>query len=541
MKQEPHKDLIIIGGGVNGAAIARDASLRGLSVLLLEANDFGCGASGNNGRMIHGGLRYLETGQIGLVRDALRERATLLKVAPHIVKAQTLLIPSYKNSGRPGWMVRMGLLVLDVLAFGVAPMHRRLSRKVTLSRVGSLRSNNLSGAYIMHDAFAENSERLTIENIIDAAALNADIRNRCRVRDVSRNPSNSLSVRWSGPQGDDVCSAPVVVNATGAWADDFLSGGTVANSQMVTKAAGSFLVMRSFEGGPKEAVFFEAKSDGRPIIIVPWHGNYLIGTTDREIEGPVAEVQAKADDIDYLFDALSNTFDASRFDRSDILFTYSGVRPLPRKSGASHKISRDHVIHHHEAPLNGMVTVLGGKLSTFRSLAEEVTDSVYDLLGKKSPTSVTARRPLPGAKHSGKAAKEELADSELSERTQERLLDLYGGRSKQILQLTIKAQDLAEVIDETSGAIAAEFVFAVESEFAQSLADILLRRTLLGYRTGRGRDLIDHFRWIARQHLEWSSARIENDIEEYKAQLAATDGTMFHTTDHRVAADERVI
>ncbi|MBU3030727.1 glycerol-3-phosphate dehydrogenase/oxidase [Paracoccus marinaquae] len=537
MGSDSPKDIIVVGGGINGAAIARGAALRGLGVLLLEADDFGAGASGHNGRMIHGGLRYLETAQIGLVREALRERAVLQKIAPHIVHPQTLMIPRHKGGGHPDWKVRLGLLALDILAMGGAPRHRSLSRAKALQRVPSLRDAGLNGAYVMHDAFAAHAERLTIEHIVDAAEHGTDLRNRCRVVDIRRE-AGALTVRWSGATGAGRCTALAVVNATGAWADEMLSVATVATDPLVTKAMGSFVVLRRFDGAPDEAVFFEARSDGRPVIMVPWLGNLLVGTTDRVIEGPVSAAQATRDDIDYLFDAIGHTFKAGRIQRSDILYTYSGVRPLPRQSGPSHKIGRGHVIHRHEGDLDGLFTVLGGKLSTCRSLAEEVTDSLGAFIGANHVASVTATTVLPGA--APQDAREVLAASPLGASSRDRLLGLYGERAAKIAQLCDGSRDLAEVIDPASGAIAAEFVFAVEREFAQSLSDILLRRTLLGYHAGRGLHLLPAFEAVASRHLGWSAARIARDIADYRSYLRLTDGARFHETASPPTSSERV-
>lgn len=524
-------DLIVIGGGINGAAIARDATLRGLSVLLLEADDFASGASGHNGRMIHGGLRYLETGQVGLVRDALKERAILLRVAPHLVQRQTLLIPSMRGGKHPGWMVRLGLLALDVLAAGRAPMHEKLHRDAAMARVPSLRRDVLRGAYVMHDAFARHAERLTIENVLDAAANGAEMRNRCRVTRIERTLPDALTVHWASAGGHGTASARVVVNTTGAWVDELLSSATAGESRLVTKATGTFVVLRRFEGAPNEAVFFESGSDGRPLIMVPWLGNILVGTTDRVIKGPVSAARAEAQDVDYIFSALRDNFEAE-VDRNDILYTYSGVRPLPRHAGPSHKASRGHIVHRHDAELSGLVTVLGGKLTTYRSLADEVTGTVFAMLGRPAPKCMTAQRPLPGAvEHEANA----IPEGVVSELTLERLAGLYGQRSGAVVKLAAESAELAEVIDPDSGAIAAEFVFSVRHEFARSLSDIMLRRTMLGYHTGRGLDLLDGFGRIASQYLGWSEASIADSIAEYQAEIAATDAVRFRSADQTTA------
>jgi glycerol-3-phosphate dehydrogenase len=519
-------DLIVVGGGINGAGIARDAALRGVKVLLIEARDFAAGASGHNGRMIHGGLRYLETAQIGLVREALRERGTLLRIAPHLVHRSTLLIPIRRGIGRPSWMVRLGLLALDILAPGQLAPHRRLNRAAALARVPSLRADTLRAAFVMQDAFAEHAERLTIENVVDAAAHGAEVHSHAPVTRIVRDPSGALRVTWRGETGDETAIAPVVVNSTGAWADALMAEAAGTNTRLVAKAMGSFIVMKPFAGAPNEAVFFEAKSDGRPIILTPWLGNLLVGTTDRVIDGPVEAAQAGKVEVDYLVEAMQQTFTQGSIHRSDILYTYTGVRPLPYATGQSHKIARKHVVLHHDGALAGMITVLGGKLSTVRSLAQEVTDKAIALHGGTFGTSDTARQPLPGAVDHG--ARALLPGSGLSDKTRARLLGLYGERSVEVLAIAQSAADLSEVIDDETGAIAAEFVFAVEHEFAASLADILLRRTLLGYRTGNGQHLFAAFRRIARDHLGWDDARIEADIDDYLAHVAATDGSRFH-------------
>mgnify|MGYP002712959397 CR=1 FL=1 len=519
-------DLIIIGGGINGAGIARDAALRGMKVVLLEARDFAAGASGHNGRMIHGGLRYLETGQLDLVREALRERGRLLEIAPHLVHRSTLVIPIRRGIGRPSWMVRLGLLALDILAFGQLAPHRRLNRAAALARVPSLRPDTLRAAFVMQDAFAEYAERLTIENVVDAAAHGAEVRNHAPVTRIERDPSGALLVTWRDGAGQETALAPVVVNSTGAWADALMAEAAGTGTRLVAKAMGSFLVMKPFPGAPDEAVFFEAESDGRPIILTPWMGNLLVGTTDRVIDGPVEAAQAGRAEVDYLFAAMQQTFAAGSIRRSDILFTYTGVRPLPFATGQSHKIARRHVVLRHQGALDGMITVLGGKLSTFRSLAEEVTDKAAALHGGTFGRSGTARKPMPGAvDHGARAA---LRASGLAETTCERLMRLYGERSVEILDIAQEAPGLSEVIDTKTGAIAAEFVFAVNREFAAGLADILLRRTLLGYGPDRGRHLFGAFRKIAKHQLGWDDARIAAEIEDYLSHVAATDGSRFH-------------
>lgn len=513
-------DVIVIGGGVNGAAIARDASLRGLQVLLLEARDFASGASGHNGRMIHGGLRYLATGDIGLVIEALRERRTLQHIAPHLVRESTLFIPTLRSDLRPAWMVGLGLVALNVLDLGRHPRCKWLGKSRAMERVPGLKSDNLTGGFEMYDAYAENAERLTLENVIAASEAGADVRNYAAVSDISMDANGSLRVTWREGGETHKVIAKVVVNSTGAWADEFLSQSTGSNASLITKAAGSFVVVKATKDAPKEAVFVASKIDGRPVLVTPWLGNLLIGTTDRVVTEAVDDVKATIDEIDYLFDTIDEAFAPGIIRREDTLFSYCGVRPLPYSEGASRKTTRKHVIHKHSGDLQGLISVFGGKLSTFRSLAEDVTDVAQKFLGTPKSSCQTARLPLPGAEGCQTSLR---VNHDLTRQTQKRLERLYGTRAGKVLDLIKGAPDLGEVVDTQTGAIAAEFVYAVQNEFARTLSDVFLRRTLLGYQAGRGKNLIDVFGITAKAHLGWSEQKIAADIEAYLLHIDRQD------------------
>ncbi|NRA19405.1 MAG: glycerol-3-phosphate dehydrogenase/oxidase [Oceanospirillaceae bacterium] len=518
-------DLIIIGGGINGAAICRDASMRGLKTLLLEMNDFAAGASGHNGRMIHGGLRYLENGDFPMVIEALQERNTLLKIAPHLVKPSTLLIPIFESSRNPAWKVKLGLMALDILAPAGFPRHKKLNKKAAMARIPTFRSQELAGGFLMYDAFAEFAERLTIENVLSAKEYGAELHNYACVTKIVPEPGVGFRVTWQEKNGKKSATARSVVNATGAWTDKVIKNAMGQQSSLTTIALGSFIVVKANENTPNEAVFLESRQDGRPIIVTPWQDNILIGTTDRVVSGDVDEAATSEVEIAYLMDALSNTFKAGTFKRSDIIFTYMGVRPLPFAVGPSRKITRKHVIHHHGLSYAGMISVYGGKLSTFRRLAEDAVNAVFKLRGKRAPKSLTAETPLPGA-----GQVEQIQFNEgfcLTSATTSRLAKIYGSKSALIIEMAQDTPDLATVIDTDSGAIAAEMVYAVRHEFARSLIDILLRRLMLGHRANRGREVLPHFRNIALRHLGWCDDKIDTDLVEFNNYLNATTGARF--------------
>lgn len=505
-------DVIIVGGGINGAGIARDAAMRGLRVLLLERDDFASGASGRNGRMIHGGLRYLEQGEIRLVREALAERTTLLRIAPHLVKRRDLVIPIRSGTGRPGWMVRLGLLALDILSAQPSSFHRYVGKAEMLKRVPAFNPSGLKGGALMFDAFAEYAERLTMENVVAAAGSGAKVLNHTPVTRLLAESGRVSGVAFRSRDGQEqTASAPVVINATGAWADEFLDQAIDLAPGLLGPAKGTFIVVRPFEGAPEGSVFFEARADRRPIIVTPWNGLYLVGTTDEHISVRVDDATASQAEIDYLLDELTHCFPTFGRRAEDVLYTYTGVRPLPRASGASKKVPRSHVVHDHAPALPGLLTILGGKLSTFRSLAEEVVDRIFMMLNRRPPICRTAETSLPG----GTAHDARAAHPAIEGRSLRRLADIYGSRSQLVIALTDQDPELGKILDDETGAIGAEIVFAAREEWAQSFTDILVRRTLVGRNSQLGLNALEATARLAGTHLGWSADRIAASRDEY--------------------------
>lgn len=515
-------DLIIVGGGINGTAICRDAAMRGLTTLLLEAKDFASGASGHNGRMIHGGLRYLEHGDIGLVMEALRERHTLLKIAPHLVRKSSLIIPVLRDAGRPSWQLRLGLLTLDLMDFGRFPRHKWLDKNTVAASVPGIHEENLKGAFVMSDAYCANAERLTIENAVSSSEAGADVRNYTPVTAIARTEAGALEVHWQENKTNHRATARMVINSTGAWVDEFMLKATGKKTALVTKATGSFLVLKAAGIVLHDALFIESREDGRPVLVAPWQGNLLVGTTDRKVECSVEDTETTDREIEYLLDAIERAFKPGVIQRSDVLYAYNGVRPLPVSDGPSHKVTRKHVIHRHKAPLDRLISVYGGKLSTFRALAEDVTDAVFRTLERPVPRCTTAKELLPGG--ASEALDFDLS-SQFSDQSVDRLNGLFGTRATRVIALAKNKPELAENLDDRTGATAAEWVYAVRHEHAQSLSDIFLRRTLLGYGPDRGKKLIASFKTIARKHLRWDEQKIASDLEEYLGYIASQSCT----------------
>ena len=364
-------DVVIIGAGINGARIARDAAMRGLKVLLIEKGEIGAGTTSASTRLIHGGLRYLEHFEFGLVYESLRERETLLRIAPDLVRPLAMAIPIYKQSRR-GWLtIRAGMVLYDLLSWGKSlPRHRMLSRAESLERWPGLNPEGLVGSALYYDAQVEFPERLVRVNIQSAREFGAEVLTHTRVTKIT-----ASGVEFGG----QFAEAAVIINAAGPWIDLVLEHASVKSPKLIGGTKGSHIVLHPFPGAPANAIYLEARSDGRPIFIIPWNKLYLIGTTDVPFVADPDEVQCEDWEIDYLLSETNFALPGAKLTRDNILQTYSGVRPLPYQSS-----TRRHFIREHPQ-LNNLLSIVGGKLTTYRSLSEECVDLIFRKLGKNPP------------------------------------------------------------------------------------------------------------------------------------------------------------
>jgi len=290
-------DLVVIGAGINGAGIARDAAMRGLKVLLVDKGDVGGGTSAGSTRLIHGGLRYLEHFEFGLVRVSLRERETLLRIAPHLVRPLPITIPIYESGQRGRLTIRAGLVAYDLLSWGKSlPRHRMLSAKETLRQMSGLKTEGLVGGAVYYDAQVEFAERLVVENVLAAIEYGAELMTYTRVTELLIEEGLVVGVRFDGDKTQEV-RTKIVINAAGPWVDRLLG---TTNDRLVGGTKGSHVVVAAFEGAPESAVYLEATSDRRPFFVIPWNGSYLIGTTDVRFEGDPGEARAEGWEIEYL-------------------------------------------------------------------------------------------------------------------------------------------------------------------------------------------------------------------------------------------------
>ncbi len=518
-------DVIIIGAGINGAGIARDAAMRGLKVLLLDKGDIAGGTTSYSTRLIHGGLRYLEHGEVGLVRESLRERERLFHTAPHLVRPLPILIPIYAQGRRGWWTIRAGMTAYDLLSFDKSlKRYSMITRAEALRRVPALASEGLHGAAIYHDAQVEYAERLVVENALSAYEHGAVVLTYARVDRLITEGGAVSGVEFTDSLGSDkyIARAPVIVNVAGPWVDQVLASLAHRPERMIGGTKGSHLIVDQFPGAPDVALYAEALEDGRPFFIIPWTGKYLIGTTDIKYDGDPDNVEADGKEIDYLIRETNRILPAARLARDSILYTYSGVRPLPYVNSRDEKgATRRHFIHDHAPDPDGLISIIGGKLTTYRNLSEQTVDLLFRKLGRRSPDCMTAREALPGAAvenfaaFGGRFKRESLLPVEAAGR----LLRIYGTRASEILKLDARDAELKEPFDPETGAIGAEILISFRHEFAQTLGDCLLRRTMvgLGPSVGLGADRVAAR--VAQKYLGWSRNRTEQEVAAYRRHL----------------------
>lgn len=478
--QTPRYDVLVVGGGINGAGIARDAAGRGLSVMLCEQDDLAAHTSSASTKLIHGGLRYLEYGEYRLVRKALQEREVLLKVAPHIIGPMRFVMPHVPGL-RPTWMIRAGLFLYDHLA------RRELlpgSRGIHLGRhpAGTPLVTSLKRGFVYSDGWVDDS-RLVVLNALDAAERGATIVTRTRVVSAVR-AAGEWSATLSARDGASLAvRAGAIVNAAGPWVGELLQGALrgAAGAGKVRLVKGSHIVTRGLFEHDHAYIF--QNPDRRIVFAIPYEGAFtLIGTTDVEYVGDPAAVSIDDDEVRYLCESINRYF-VRAIGPSDVVWSYSGVRPLvdEESGGSASAATRDYRLELNmpdgEAPL---LSVFGGKITTFRKLGEEAGDRLCAALGMGSG-AWTHRVPLPGGDMKDLAKLHETLRARcqwLPDDLARRYVRTYGTRTLQLIGAAEDLRDLGEEI--APGLFAAELAYLRDVEWARSAEDVLWRRTKLG-------------------------------------------------------------
>ncbi|WP_420632259.1 FAD-dependent oxidoreductase [Candidatus Leptofilum sp.] len=529
-------DLLIIGGGATGTSAARDAALRGLSVALLEKNDFGSGTSSRSTKLFHGGLRYLEKFEFGLVREACRERELMLKLAPHLAHPRPfiyLLYQGYKMMFN--WlpatlpMLHAGLTMYDIFSGNPGSRrHKMLKKSKLLAIEPDLNPNGLKGGGFYYD-FLTDDGRFTIETIkaaCDAGALAANyVEVTGLVQENGRISGVEATDTITGAEG--VIRAKQVVNTTGPWTDKirFMEAGV--KNKMLSPTKGVHIVLRKQDFPLNHAVFLQSPRDGRTVWPIPALDSDLVyvGTTDTYYEDSFDHVVATHEDIDYLLEVANYTIPGRNLGYEHIVGTWAGLRPLVKPEGdlAASSVSREHEIF---VSPNGLLNIAGGKLTTARVMGYQVVDKAIELLGEKFgvrgiPATTTDTEPLSGGDAASTArAKQMAAGVSLPDDVKARLLNHYGGNFTKLAEIVAENPDTTRSLGGHK-LTAAEVCYAIENEMAMTVTDFFTRRASLFYWTqDGGLDTVGAVADEMGDLLGWDAAQREQQINNYRKWVA---------------------
>jgi len=520
-------DVIIIGGGINGVGIAQESALQGFRTLLLEQDDLCSGVSAWSGRLAHGGLRYLEHFDFALVRESLLERERLIKNAPHLAKHVPWIMPVYKHNKRGHSLVRLGMTLFDLLSFDKsAPRHRFINKKKMLHKFPTLEKNGLKGGFYYWDGQIELAERLCVEVALDAQSHGAVIRTHSKVESPILENGEIRGVTYLDTITgiEHSVYAPVVYNVAGPWIDRvFLNAtGVPTQPRLNGGTKGSHLIVEKFKGAPEEVIYYETKTDGRLILVIPWFGKIMLGTTDIRWDKDPSEARCDIGELEYLLKEVNALIPEANLSYEDVLYTYSGVRPLPYQPEKDEsQVTRTHILYDHQAHgISGLVTIVGGKLTTFRQLAEDAVKDLSKRLNKRGFKSKTQHRLLPGSHFKGfESIESELASLGAPAIVASRLARIYGSRAFQIWNIAEIEDIYAQVLDSKTGLTRAEIEFVIEEEFPKTLTDIMARRLILAFESGHGLSVVHEIAAIAAKKLNWDSQEIEDQIYGYRQWL----------------------
>jgi glycerol-3-phosphate dehydrogenase len=515
-------DIIVIGGGITGAGVARDAALRGLSCLLLEKGDFASGVTSKSTRLIHGGLRYLANFEIDLVAESLRERAILRRMAPYLIRPIPLVIPIYKGDPHGRAVVSLGIHLYDLLSHEHdVPHYFTSGREKTLAFEPRLNRDGLTGSALFYDHQITMPERLVVENIIGAREAGAVVRNYVRAGKIEETGAGiTVGARDALTREDHVFRAKVLINAAGPWIDSVRQLGNINSRKIIFPTKGIHLVLPKLS----EQALFVTSRDGRMFFIIPLDNWSLIGTTDTKYDEDLDEVHANGDDVDYLINGSRRVLPGLNISRASVLYTYAGIRPLAFSGASESKISRKHRVVK-EGRTRRIITIAGGKLTTYRNMAKDAVDAACRTLGVRTVCS-TDRAPFPGGlgrdydDYLREAVPGLAARHRVSEETVRHLVRFYGSRAGRVLDLADADPALGEVISPESGDIYAQAVYSVREEGARTLSDIILRRMHLGVTGSRGARQATRIAEIAARELSWSEDEKKHHLAKFYSDVA---------------------
>jgi glycerol-3-phosphate dehydrogenase len=515
-------DIVVVGGGITGVGVALDAASRGLRTALVERDDFASGTSSKSSKLVHGGLRYLQQGEVRLVYEALHERQRLRRNAPHLVRILPFMIPILTRDGvvsrKIARLMGSSMWMYDLTGgWRIGKFHRRLNRDEAFAHLPTMPKDRLASAYLYYDATADDA-RLCLTVARTAAAHGAVVANGCTVVEISRDSAGQATGVVIEAEGRRISiGATVVVNAAGVWSDDVRALAEATHPDSIRPAKGVHITVPWHKVRNDIAVVIPVPKDKRSLFVVPWgplpDGTFqhtYVGTTDTDYQGPVDDPQCTKDDIDYVLRAL-NASVTTGVTADDITGVWAGLRPLVKTGGSARTadLSRRHRVVSNEA---GVITVTGGKLTTYREMAEDTVDAVLDRLGRSAKCR-TKRLPLLGAVGFHEPASES-PDAHLAGR--------YGTEINAIQSLISADPSLGEPLVTGLPYLRAEAIHAVRNEMARTLDDVLSRRT-------RARLFDRHASVVAAEavalliapDLGWSIDRQAEEVAAYRRSCAA--------------------
>jgi glycerol-3-phosphate dehydrogenase len=525
-------DLVVVGGGITGAGVALDAASRGYSVALVEKSDFAAGTSSRSSKLVHGGLRYLQNFDLGLVREALLERSLLVKLAPHLVRPLPFVVPTFEGK-RPDRMLGMGLNMYDVMSWRRGrdeaeewspDRHRTIDGPEVIDFVPALAERAPTAGYLFYDCQTDDA-RLVLTVLGEAERFGAVIANRCEVTGLVEREGRAAGVLVRdglGGGGEFELCGDNVVNATGVWADRIRPQELYTEEEVpvIRPSRGTHIML------PRDLLDMRAGAivpagGGRTVFVLPWLGRTLVGTTDNDYEGSVEHVPPAGEDVAYLLEAV-NAFFGTDLGPGDLSGAYAGVRPListgdPKKSV---DISRKAELYETSS---GLVTITGGKLTTWRRMAKLAVDRVVEREGREAPCrtdEIQLGMPVDPASLPEAAGVDEDSRTHLASR--------YGHAANLVMRLASVDRALAQRISPDLPDIAAEAAFAVDHEQALTVADVLLRRTRLGLLDARGlseegADGPDRVARAMAGLLDWDDAQVKRELENWR-NVARAEG-----------------
>jgi glycerol-3-phosphate dehydrogenase len=514
-----HFQVIVIGGGINGVAIARECARAGRRTLLLEQHDFAAGTTSRSTRIIHGGLRYLEHGEIGLVRESLKERERLLRERPHLVHPIQFLLALDNKSRRSALSIRAGLWLYRKLGGARRGVDSGRNERRQLERL--LDAGQNWSIFSFEDAQCEFPERLVAEWLVEAVEAGAVARNytEALAADIRYGRVAGVLVRDRRTGKEERIETTWIINATGPWADRLCQRSQITNAPMIGGVRGSHIVLPRFAGAPDDAVYSEA-IDGRPIFLIPWNEQLLVGTTEVPDHHDPGKAQPSSEEIAYLLRSIVQLYPRAKLSEQDIRFSFAGIRPLPLSQEENiSAVTRRHYLHDHKHDgAEHMISVIGGKLTTAAKLARECA--------AKTGVSTRAARTLALAPAGSlemllEPWTTELINASLSEEFARSIVEWHGRRSPAIARIAKTGPEFRVPICSHSSHIVAEAVDAFGNECAITLADVLLRRVPVAFGACWSPSCAREAAARIATAMQWDHTRAAAELEDFEVERNA--------------------